>query len=107
MFEAMAMGLPLLLAVPVGEATRLAEAEGAGCAVAPGDPRALRDAVLRLRDDRPLRDRLAAAALAAAPRHSRASQAERMLEVLRAVVDGDGVDPASRVPSLSPPRMSA
>lgn len=107
MFEAMAMGLPLLLALPTGEATRLAEAEGAGCAVLPEDPGALSDAVLRLRDDSPLRDRFASAALTAASRHSRASQAERMLEVLRAVVDGEGADLASRVPSLSPPRISA
>lgn len=98
-FEAMAMGLPLLLALPAGEATRLVEVEGAGCSVPPEDPRALADAVRRLRDDAGRRGRFSSAALAAASRHSRAFQAERMLEVLRVAVAGEGARAAQLVPS--------
>lgn len=87
-FEAMAMGLPLLIAAPRGEATEIVESEEAGLAVAPGDPQALADAVLRLCVDGDLRTRLAARSEAAAPRYSRKRQAEEMIEVFAAAIDG-------------------
>ena len=40
MFEAMGMGLPLVLAAPRGEAARIVEAEGVGVVVAAEDPQA-------------------------------------------------------------------
>jgi len=82
MFEAMAMGLPLLVAAPRGEATTIAEHDTAGLCVPAGDPQALADAALRLREDPDLRQRLASGALAAAPLHSRETQARQMLEVM-------------------------
>jgi glycosyltransferase involved in cell wall biosynthesis len=85
-FEAMGMGLPILVAAPTGEATRLVEGEGAGIAVAPEDADALAAAVRRLAADSALRRTLAAAALVAAPRHSRAAQAKSMLTVFEGVL---------------------
>jgi colanic acid biosynthesis glycosyl transferase WcaI len=85
-FEAMAMGLPLLAAIPKGEASKIIERENAGVIVPPGDPPALVEAVRRFRDDRQARRIIAECSLAAAPRYSRERQAEKMLNVLKAVV---------------------
>ncbi|MGQ0663074.1 MAG: glycosyltransferase family 4 protein [Pseudomonadota bacterium] len=82
MFEAMAMGLPLLLASPRGEAAAIVEGEGAGLWVPAGDARALAGAARRLADDPGLLRRLAAASLGAAPRYSRERQARDMARVL-------------------------
>jgi colanic acid biosynthesis glycosyl transferase WcaI len=87
-FEAMAMGLPLLAAIPKGEASKIIERENAGVIVPPGDPPALVEAVRRFRDDRQARQIIAECSLAAAPRYSREHQAEKMLNVLEAVVYG-------------------
>jgi len=100
-FEAMAMGLPLLLALPAGEATGIVETDGAGLAVPPADPAALANAVRRLLQDAPLRRSLAAASLAAAPRHSRAVQAAAMMAVLQAAAAGDGAVAAQRVETIA------
>jgi glycosyltransferase involved in cell wall biosynthesis len=99
-FEAMAMGLPVLIAAPEGEATRLVCADDAGLAVPAEDPQALADAALRLMGDEVLRRRLAAKSLAAAPRHSRAFQAAAMMAALEAAVDGEGHAAAARVEAV-------
>lgn len=93
-FEAMAMGLPLLIAAPAGEATRIVEDAGAGLCVLPEDPAALADAALRLMNDPELRHRLADAARAAAPRYSRETQARTMIAVLEAAAAGRGAEAA-------------
>ncbi len=80
-FEAMAMGLPILFAAPTGEATELVERHGAGITVPAGRPDALAEAVSTLADDSVARGRFAHAALAAAPQHSRETQAREMLAV--------------------------
>ena len=90
MFEAMGMGLPLILAVPPGEATAILKADGAGLCVPPEDPEALAGAALALMQDAGLRSALGRASLAAAPGHSRERQATRMIRVLEAAVAGDG-----------------
>lgn len=90
MFEAMAMGLPLILALPEGEATAILTADSAGIAVAPGNPDALAEVICRLADDPALRARLAAAALQSAPLHSRETQARSMISALERVVAGHG-----------------
>jgi glycosyltransferase involved in cell wall biosynthesis len=81
-FEAMGMGKPILLAAPAGEAKEIVEADRAGIWVPPGDPVALAAATRTLADDPSARERFAAAALRAAPGHSRRAQAEDMLKVL-------------------------
>jgi glycosyltransferase involved in cell wall biosynthesis len=86
-FEAMAMGLPLVLVAPEGEATRIVAREQAGVVVAAGQPEALADTVRILCDDSAARRRLAENSLAAAPRYSRERQAGSMARVLARVVD--------------------
>ena len=95
-FEAMAMGLPVLLAAPGGEATTIVEGNGAGVSVPPEDPAALAAAVRRLADDERERMGLARAALQASQRYSRERQAAEVLEVYRTVgksgPDGTGAE---------------
>ena len=105
-FEAMAMGLPLLVAVPPGEATQIVEADGAGIAVDPEDPAALAEAAERLAGDEGLRQSLAERSLAAAPSHSRAHQAVSMMAVLEAAAAGDGANAAQRLAQLATPNAS-
>ena len=50
-FEAMGMGLPILISAPEGEATEIVAAEYAGIVLPPEDPPALSAAVRSLRDD--------------------------------------------------------
>ena len=82
MFEAMASGVPILLAAPEGEASRILTGTGAGIAAAAGDSRALADAVLGLAADADARRTFAERGLAAAPRFDRERQAGDMLAVL-------------------------
>lgn len=98
MFEAMAMGLPILLAAPPGEASDILAADRAGVHVAAGDPEALASRVRALADDSAGTTALAAQSLAAAPRHTRERQAREMMTVLQAVTRGEG-DVVARVVS--------
>jgi glycosyltransferase involved in cell wall biosynthesis len=86
-FEAMAMGLPLVLVAPAGEATRIVEREDAGVVVPAGQPDALAIAARTLADDGASRQRMATHSLAAAARYSRQRQAEDMERVLARVVN--------------------
>ena len=90
MFEAMGMGLPVLLAMPEGEASRLLLSVGAGIWIPPEDPAALAGAIRSLHTDRASRERLAAASCAAAPAHSREAQARDTLRVLELAATGQG-----------------
>jgi glycosyltransferase involved in cell wall biosynthesis len=87
-FEAMAMGLPILLVSPEGEASRIVEEDDAGLWVPAGDPPALAAAAQRLMADPALRQRLAAASLAKAPTHTREEQARAVLAALDAACRG-------------------
>ncbi|NQU56692.1 MAG: glycosyltransferase family 4 protein, partial [Rhodospirillales bacterium] len=89
-FEAEAMGLPLLLAAPLGEASTIVLGDKAGLHVAAEDPDALAEAVSQLSVDKSAREQYAAASLAAAPNHSRETQALEMLDVLQMAAAGDG-----------------
>ena len=63
MFEAMALGVPMILGVE-GEAKALMEAGGAGIAITPEDDAELATAILRLADDRALGRQIGASARA-------------------------------------------
>ncbi|MEE8394051.1 MAG: glycosyltransferase family 4 protein, partial [Rhodospirillales bacterium] len=89
-FEAMGMGLPILLAAPKGEASRIIEEDRAGLWVPAEDPAALAGAVVRLMGDDALRRGLAERSHRAAPSHSRENQARRMIRVLEMAAAGDG-----------------
>lgn len=89
-FEAMGVGLPVLLAAPAGEASAIVGAEGVGLCVPAEEPGALAAAVLDLRDHPDRRAAFTRASHAAAPRYSRERQASEMMRALEAVLDGDG-----------------
>lgn len=81
-FEAMGMGLPIVLVAPSGEASRIIQAEGAGMCVPPAQPHELATALLTLWYNPGQRDLLMSNSLAAAGHYTRQRQAAEMLEVL-------------------------
>ena len=87
LFEAMGMGLPILLALPEGEATEIVSQTGAGVVVPPEHPSLLAATVLRLYEHPEQVENLRRASYAAASRFSRVEQAEKMLAVLQAVAN--------------------
>jgi colanic acid biosynthesis glycosyl transferase WcaI len=94
LFEAMGMGLPILLAAPVGEAARIVRDHDCGLCVPAQDPDALVAAVRRLHRDEALRRDLGERSHAAAPAHSRRRQAEEMMRVLTLASEGRGGEAA-------------
>ena len=82
-FEAMGMGLPILLASPKGEASEIIERECVGLWTPSNDPHALAEAILLLKSDGGLRSKFAAQSRAMASHHSRERQASEMLVVLQ------------------------
>lgn len=89
-FEAEGMGLPVLLAAPEGEASRIVETDGCGVHVPAENPQALADAVVQLSDDAKARKAFAKASHAAAPTHSRETQANQMMAVFESAASGHG-----------------
>lgn len=87
-YEAMAMGLPILLSMPDGECAAIVRNGGAGVRVAAEDPIALASAVRQLADAPADRARMARAALAMAPRFTRDRNADIMLDALLAIGAG-------------------
>lgn len=100
-FEAMGMGLPLLLAAPKGEASAIVERERAGMWVPAEQPKRLVEAVCLLARDHEQLSKFAAASQAAAPRYSRERQAREMLAVLEFVLQGDGARAEEALKSTS------
>jgi len=97
MFEAMAMGLPLLMAAPAGEASRILEREAAGVRVSSAHPAALAEETRRWLDHPEFVRRCADSSLRAASLYSRQRQAEAVIAVLQTVCLGRG----SSVSSIS------
>lgn len=87
-FEAMAMGLPLLLASPRGEASGIVETCSAGVHISSADPALLAQVVEKLYDDINLRQTLAKNSLQCANLFTRERQAHDMLLVLEHLVEG-------------------
>jgi glycosyltransferase involved in cell wall biosynthesis len=84
-FEAMAMGIPILHGV-LGESAEIVEREGVGLTFEPENPDSLCAALTRLASDAALIQELRTNALAAAQRYNREALAERMLEVIESTV---------------------
>ncbi len=85
-FEAMGMGLPIVLASPSGEASRMIESEKVGLWVPAENPGSLQDALLLLKDNPELTSQFAKRSLAAAPRYSREKQARNMIDAIEFAV---------------------
>jgi colanic acid biosynthesis glycosyl transferase WcaI len=85
-FESMAVGKPILLAAPEGEASRLVESEQAGEAIRSGDVARLADAVRRLAHAPAACEAYGVQGQRAAPQYSREKQARRMIEALEQAV---------------------
>jgi colanic acid biosynthesis glycosyl transferase WcaI len=85
-FEAMAMGIPMLFCAPRGEGTRIVEQAQAGIWVSPKSPMALVEAIRHLKENPGIREQLGQNGRAAAPRYSRETQAREMLRVLELAV---------------------
>lgn len=81
-FACMGMGIPILMSFPEGEATGIVRGTGCGVCVPPENPPAMVAAIDRLAGSPVDRQRLAAAARAAAPLYSRDALAASMLGVL-------------------------
>ncbi|UXI66381.1 glycosyltransferase family 4 protein [Tahibacter amnicola] len=82
LFEAMGMGVPVLMSLPEGEATAIVRSAGCGVCVPPGDASRMAEAIEQLADD-PARHRtMAAASAASAAHYSRDRLAKVMLDVL-------------------------
>ena len=86
MFESMAMGIPVLMSLPEGEATGILKESGAGVCVPPEDPQAMSEAIQALQGDPERRAALRERGLEAARTYSRDQQAGKMLEALSAAV---------------------
>ncbi|WP_416137199.1 glycosyltransferase family 4 protein [Halomonas sp. HK25] len=82
MFECMAMGIPVLMSLPDGEATGILRDAGAGVCVPPEDPQAMARAIEALKDDPAQCAALRESGLKAAQAYSRDRQAEKMLAAL-------------------------
>jgi glycosyltransferase involved in cell wall biosynthesis len=85
-FEALGMGLPVVMCLPRGEATEIVEDEGVGCWCPPEDPVALAAVVGRLLTSDDERDRLRSRTAESARRHSRERQALDFLTALESIV---------------------
>lgn len=88
-FEAMAMGLPIILVAPKGEASKIIEKTKSGIIVSAGNPREFFDAVIKLKDDQVLCETLKRNSSNSANLFSRERQAGDMLNVLDSVVKNE------------------
>lgn len=80
-FEAMGMGLPILLAAPIGCASKIICEEKVGIWVEAENPEKLAEAILQYQDEY-LRQQYAAISAKCAVKYSREKQAKAMLEVI-------------------------
>lgn len=82
-FEAMGMGVPILMSLPEGEATGIIRRTGSGVCVAPEDAQAMAAEIGRLAKNTDEMAQLRATARAVAPQFSRDALAARMLDILQ------------------------
>lgn len=103
MFEAMAMGLPVLIAAPEGVASQILLGDKAGIHVPAQDPAALAGATVCMADDKEALKTMAANSLAAAASYSREYQARHMAAVLECAIERRGGEAARQAPSTDAP----
>lgn len=89
-FEGMAMGLPILIVAPKGEASEILENSGAGFWIPPQDPNSLTSACRKLMKDSRLCQNLATRSYKAAKLYTREAQAQQMLHTLEMAACGNG-----------------
>lgn len=82
LFEAMGMGLPILLVAPEGEASQLVCEEGTGIWIKPNDPKLFYETLQLLQQDS-LRKKMREQSISYAPMHTREKQAHEMSEVFK------------------------
>jgi len=87
-FESMGMGLPMIIGVPEGEATRIVRDSEAGIVVLPENSQGIANAVKQLYDDGAMYARCRENSLAAARSYSRESLATSMEKILLSCVRG-------------------
>lgn len=86
-FEAMGMGLPVLLAGPEGgEASKIVEKDGAGLCIPSEAPEIFTQTVLELKNNDILRKKLAEASYKAASKHTRERQSREVITVFERIV---------------------
>ena len=86
-FESMAMGLPIIMAMPTGKATEIVEEHKAGINVLPEHPKELSEKFLQLADDKDLVQSLSNNSLQAAQNFDRKKFALKMLNHLEELVN--------------------
>lgn len=84
-FEAMGMGLPILLCSPEGDASRIVVEESAGVHIISEDPHIFADAVRGLKNDTARYDHFKQQSRISAQRHTRETQATEMMAVLESL----------------------
>lgn len=84
-FEAMGMGVAILMSLPEGEATRIVRASGAGVCVPPEDPETMAEAIATLAEAPSQVAEFRRRGCEAAPAFTRSRQAVLMAEVLAMV----------------------
>ena len=78
-FEANAMGLPIIASLPVGEATKIIEATNCGVIVPPENPVKLAEAIKKLKNQDHLRHKLSEGGIYCAQIYNREIMADKML----------------------------
>jgi len=86
MFEALGMGIPIVMSLPPGEATWLLDSTDGGVAVPPENPAALVAAIEALAADPERMAKMRTAAFAAAPRFTREEASRLMLKVFQGCI---------------------
>jgi colanic acid biosynthesis glycosyl transferase WcaI len=98
-FEAMAMGIPIVMTLPPGEATQIIEQVGAGVCLPPEDPVALASAIDQLSRNPDQLKAYSRNGLAGSKQFERSVSAHRMLQALQAVTgDTEQLEPAPATP---------
>ncbi|MGI4851439.1 MAG: glycosyltransferase family 4 protein [Janthinobacterium lividum] len=85
MFEAMAMGLPLLVVSPGGESKELVEKNKCGLFIYSGKSQLLADTIIKLKQDPDMMAKFKQASYQASKLYSRETQAENVIKILNSI----------------------